>query len=192
MCLDVKSNGRKRTARKDITVYKKLVKCTNLLYVENPQDYHKKPFTAISNNQQFSGIVRLIEIPLDCRMHRRNEVYLRVEIDNIRNIDMFWVHSGITSLIVDGEETMNGYMTLFQKARVEMGKTYQSVLVRNKYFDGIQIEEGLHSYTSIPRHDNQTVIAKCIIPKGSKYYLGKSGTLESIASDTLTYVEIVE
>lgn len=106
------------------------------------------------------------------------------------------------------------YNTPFQDARVEIGKTYRSQL-RKVVNTTHKIEEGIHSCVSY--EDAQKTcrllgtlsyyaIAKCIIPKGSKFYVGYFGPsnvvhrdnehnitiLNSYASNKLKYVEIVK
>ena len=61
------------------------------------------------------------------------------------------------------------------------------------------ITKGLHSFAIL--HDcmndanswaftnNKTVLVKCVIPKGSCYYVGEFGGDKSYASDKLVYVE---
>lgn len=77
-------------------------------------------------------------------------------------------------------------VTYYREADVEVGKTYTSELVQVKN----TIETGLHSYEKIP-FAIYSIVVKCIIPKGSKYYVGIFGNNVSYASDTLKYVEII-
>lgn len=65
------------------------------------------------------------------------------------------------------------------------------------YLPTPRIEEGMHSVASlfhatilmcVERNTSPTVkfkVVKCIIPKGSTYYKGKYGSMESYASDTI-------
>lgn len=97
-----------------------------------------------------------------------------------------------------------GYVTYYQRARVNIGETYTSKLVRfNYHLSNIRpdIGEGLHSFRTLERakqlwFGTSTRIAKCIIPAGSKYYVGRFDRTddyrESYASDRLKYVEILE
>jgi hypothetical protein len=92
------------------------------------------------------------------------------------------------------------YLTLWRECPVQIGKTYTSKLVKrmiNDHFDssnwGIGIEEGLHSYRYYKAiKDSCCIKVKCIIPKGSQYYVGTFCEYVSIASDKLTYVKIIE
>jgi len=95
------------------------------------------------------------------------------------------------------------FVTAFRRTEVEMGKTYKSKLGFS--LNACAIEEGLHSFDSlyiakfmsrmhrfqVPR-EGTLVVAKCIIPKGARYYSGTFNYWESYASDELTYVEIIK
>lgn len=93
------------------------------------------------------------------------------------------------------------YRTPFMEKYVQIRKTYHSEITTNIYGDMDMINLGLHSFKSLDgvklyQEDND-IIVKCIIPKGSQYYLGTFGSsstrsAESYASDTLTYVEIIK
>lgn len=83
------------------------------------------------------------------------------------------------------------YYTPFQLTQIKVGKTYKSYL----YEDELQVTLGLHSFAEL--HSNKAFwpldfdfIAKCIIPKGSSYYVGIFMSKKSYASDTITYVEV--
>ena len=97
------------------------------------------------------------------------------------------------------------YLSPYQNFGYELGKENQSKLVRIEYESGkTVIEEGLHTFvrrdeaqcniTLSGRHSEEYVIVECIIPKGSRYYVGKWGffNFESIASDTLRTVKVCE
>lgn len=87
------------------------------------------------------------------------------------------------------------YLTLWRGVPIEIGKTYTSKLVKHGIdaSNNLRIEEGLHSYKHYKSiKDSICVKVKCIIPKGSKYYIGTFCEYVSIASDKLTYVEIIE
>ena len=111
-------------------------------------------------------------------------------------------------LMVDFNDE-NILRTPFQKAIVEIGETYsskldypivtQSLVKRKKAI----ILRGLHSYKHlkhIKRYKNLysvTRIAKCIIPKGAEYYVGKFNdpyydtAVVSYASTKLKYCNLV-
>ena len=94
-----------------------------------------------------------------------------------------------------------GYFTSFRRAKIEIGKTYESELTVDFRVDWSLenskysvVETGLHSYVNFEDANEQAVhfkevLVKCIVPKGSIYYTGKFASRPSIASDTLTYVK---
>lgn len=81
------------------------------------------------------------------------------------------------------------FRTFYRDFPIEAGKTYESIISK----EGYRIQMGLHSYV-----DKENAIcsnlytAKCIIPKGSEYYLGSFCGKDSYASNVLKYVEITE
>lgn len=93
--------------------------------------------------------------------------------------------------------------TFFRHEIIKLKNTYYSKLSRHyfRYTDPI-IEEALHSfvdYNSVKLFKvnqwtnplQRVKIAKCIVPKGSKYIKGFFQKYEGYASDCLTYLEIV-
>ena len=85
------------------------------------------------------------------------------------------------------------YFTSYQKKSVKIGNTYHSGLER---FNN-EIHKGLHSYKykedAIKESEKWVeILAKCIIPKGSKYYEGIFDRSVALASDCLKYVEIIK
>lgn len=89
-------------------------------------------------------------------------------------------------ILIDHEEDQ--FVTPYQNAIVEMGKTYRSEIEVN---ERNQIEQALHSYAEIPEDEECPYIAKCIIPKGAIYYIGDFEGTPAYASDKLMYVEII-
>lgn len=96
------------------------------------------------------------------------------------------------------------YSTYYQNSPVAIGNTYESkIIVETRVIGGHLINIALHSYKylsslrkTIKKYGyvyDRIAIVKCIIPKGSTYYLGDfEGEGLSYASDKLTYVEILE
>jgi hypothetical protein len=84
-------------------------------------------------------------------------------------------------------------LTPYQKVEIKIGETYKSELI--KY--GSLIDEGIHSVKNLEdanyfvSFDEKRFVSKCIIPKGSEYYIGNFNGYDSYASDTLKYVEIL-
>ena len=97
------------------------------------------------------------------------------------------------------EKLDNELYTFYQQAKIKIGNTYRSKFTIDCFGE---IEKGLHSLTTLEIakefiYDKTltriTHIVKCIIPKGSKYYLGHfCVNNDSYASNRLKYVEIVE
>jgi len=99
------------------------------------------------------------------------------------------------------------YCTPYIKDKVIIGNTYKSKLKHERYAR-TDIEIGLHSFLTqvVASHYASIIyvadydwyghakiaIAKCIIPKGAKYYTGYFNGYDSYASNELTYLEIVE
>lgn len=100
-------------------------------------------------------------------------------------------------------------ITPFQYSPVVIGETYESKLNVRLYSDlnldndelpddlivGF-VSEGLHSFGEFKnaykqyKYDKcERVVVKCIIPKGSQYYIGKFDEHLSYASEKLTYVK---
>lgn len=93
------------------------------------------------------------------------------------------------------------YYTYYRNAKVEIPSQVFSKI--EKYpscvtFFKIDIERALHSFAkekacrqTAAYRDKNVVIVKCIIPKGSIYYVGEFAHYKSYASDKLNYVEII-
>lgn len=108
-----------------------------------------------------------------------------------------WVFVHVLS--ASKKEKIYDYVTPFFYSHIKIGETYNSILeVRNKYnpLYRTEIHSGLHSYadfhTPMSKKWGYSVIIKCIIPKGSKYYVGKFDGDKGYASDSLKYVKILE
>ena len=114
-----------------------------------------------------------------------------------RDITVFKKLSGypsLQSLIVPSDHT--AYFTPFQRMEVYIGETYHSELrISSNPFEGRgrHVDKGLHAWRTEAkcRGANAGILAvnvKCIIPKGSQYYIGRS---KDIVSDTLKYIQIL-
>jgi hypothetical protein len=91
------------------------------------------------------------------------------------------------------------YFTHYQRAEVEIGKTYHSIL--NRLDSQNIIHKGLHSFKNLEDAkklasfivNKETTIVKCIIPIDSMYSEGVFRTFDNVytsyASDTLIYVK---
>lgn len=93
----------------------------------------------------------------------------------------------------------NEYLTSFRNFPIEIGKMYESNLFKQQDFSlGEIVEIGLHSFPfyedalKASKYLDETLV-KCIIPKGSNYYIG---TFEnygvSYASNKLKYIKILD
>ena len=86
------------------------------------------------------------------------------------------------------------YRTMYQNTLIEIGKTYTSNIIRGEMSPNT-ITVALHSYADVERtkfekHFGwQVVVIRCIIPRGSRYYVGKFASYKSYASNKLKYVE---
>lgn len=96
--------------------------------------------------------------------------------------------------------------TFYMNKTIHLGKTYRSTLVRTLCKFTHIVETGLHSivtideaYRVLPKDSSINRISflvKCIIPKGSKYYVGTFDTcfhfgknIKSYASNKIIYTE---
>ena len=204
MCLHLKSEKtRMQTAKKDIVVYKALEVSYNSPYDERSK-YNK--------GDSFTGIIRGIDCEGKISIDEDGEIYFctnNENLDGCSTIDRLgykysWSFDNrVQRIIINGKvmydkvvnyeknsiETDIEYRTYYKSLKVEMGETYTSDLINL----GKKVEIGLHSFkTKMGAKFLSKTIAKCIIPKGSKYYIGEFTCETSYASDCLTYVEIVK
>ena len=69
------------------------------------------------------------------------------------------------------------FVTPYQYKKIVLGYTYTSVLDTPDWAN--RVEQGLHAFLTLEqakamcKHEHNRVIVKCIIPKGSKYYIGE-------------------
>ena len=88
------------------------------------------------------------------------------------------------------------YRTLYRNTLIEIGKTYTSNIIKGDMGPNT-ITVALHSYADVERAKFekrgywQIVVVRCIIPRGSRYYVGKFAVYKSYASNRLKYVEKV-
>ena len=185
MCL-VKC-GERLVAEEDIVCYKWLEVKSSITY--NP-DLHDKEF--IGNIQ---GIICSGKIVIynDCTFFCTNNPELDgCECDDRLDYLYSWEFDQfVLSIIVDGKEILDIiYKTPYQNAIIEIGETYQSELEINEL---IEVHIGLHSFAKLTDaiNNGDGVYVKCIIPKGSHYFIGDFFDSISYASDKITYLEIV-
>lgn len=106
--------------------------------------------------------------------------------------------------VVEKYEDPNGaveYFSFFQTTPIDVGVVMRSELGRPRAEQrgGKNIKtiyEGFHSFStteSIERHFrfpiNSFNVFRCIIPKGSEYYVGTFGEVENYCSNAIKYIE---
>jgi hypothetical protein len=198
MCLELKSESVKaKIAKNDIVVYKflKVIKLNS--------EFHGKKFTGIIDGFTVKGKISISGDVFFCT----DDVRLNgAKADDKLGYKYSWaIDSRVKSIEVDGVEIIiNGFvlnnakvltiLTPYQDVEIKIGETYKYELIKN----GLLVEDGIHSLENLKDafycaslYKNR-IVAKCIIPKGSKYYIGEySNSYISYASDTLKYVEIL-
>jgi hypothetical protein len=199
MCLELK-NGRAKPkiAKNDIVVYKFLQVSRKL----NPE-FHRKEFTGVIKNFIVKGKISTI----DKRTFLcTDEIHLdgTYTEDKLGYKYSWLIDRHVKSIKVDGVEVIkDGYLldnakvlsfsTPYRNVEIKIGEIYKSKLIK---YDSL-IDEGIHSFKNLKdanyfaSFDEKRIVAKCIIPKGSEYYVGKYGDYVSYASDTLKYAEIL-
>ena len=204
MCLNLKSEKTKiKIAKKDIIVYKGL-------YNLSEKDLL---FTKVKHGDSFKGVIGNIECEGKISIDRCNKIYLCTDNSKLRgNIadDMlgyeysWYLDNSVSEIIVNNELVFGErkyipmathivntkiFKTPYQYAIVEMGETYTSGLIK----EDDEVYVGLHSFETLREARKiSDIVAKCIIPKGSRYYKGAYDDDISYASDKITYLEIVE
>jgi hypothetical protein len=204
MCLELKSESVKpQIVENDIVVYK-FLKVIKL----NPE-FHGKEFTGVIDGFTVKGKISIGGDVFFCT----DEIHLNgFKGDDKLGYKYSWaIDENVKSIKVDGVEIIKDgcildnakfltFLTPYQNVEIKIGETYKSELI--KY--GLSIEEGIHSFKSLEAAiyyaslEEKRIVAKCIIPKGSEYYVGEYSvgiygyySYISYASDTLKYVEIL-
>lgn len=107
--------------------------------------------------------------------------------------DFSWlIDRCISKIIIDNKELKCDYITPYYSMIIEFGILYESEIE----FEGNDVEKALHSFVNLNEccfeKENNEIIVKCIIPKGSTYYIGEWNSHHSYASNQLKYLEIIE
>jgi hypothetical protein len=199
MCLELKNGSVKpQIAENDIVVYKFLKYGKKF----NPE-FHRKEFTGVIKNFIVKGKISTIdkrtffctdEIRLDgAKADDKLGYKYSWSIDgNVKSIKVDGVEIIKDGCVLDNAEIL-AILTPYRDVEIKIGETYKSKLI--KYYS--LIDEGIHSFENLEdakflvSFDKNRFVAKCIIPKGSEYYVGKYDGYVSYASDTLKYVEIL-
>ncbi len=190
MCLSIKNGTKKRTAKEDIIVYKQV----SII----PGDAIKTgdTFTGVIKEIACSGKLSVVANNVFFCTNNRNLCGYSISGSDRLGFKYSWVLDSnvklhktfVNSSVVPIAELFSKFETIYRAFPVKLGKTYTSPLVRESYG---QVEIGLHSYKDILKCSNGVTI-ECIIPKGSKYYIGDFSRDVSYASDRLTYVKVVK
>jgi hypothetical protein len=197
MCLELKNESVKpKITENDIVVYK-FLKVRKL-----KPEFHGKEFTGVIDDFTVNGKISIVKDVFFCT----DEMHLNgFKADDKLGYKYSWaIDKNVKSIKVDGVEIIkNGrvldsfkdstILTPYQNVEIKIGETYKSKLIKN---DSL-IEDGIHSFKSLKvakrlaSFDENKFVAKCIIPKGSEYYIGNFNDYVSYASDTLKYVEVL-
>jgi hypothetical protein len=199
MCLELKNeNAKPQIAENDIVVYKFLKDGKKL-----KPEFHGKEFTGIIKNFTVNGKISIDKRVFFCT----DEINLNgIHADDKLGYKYSWgIDKHVKSIKVDGVEIIKDgcvldnakvltFLTPYQNVEIKIGETHKSELI--KY--GPSIEEGIHSFKSLKAanyfasFEEKKIIAKCIIPKGSEYYIGEYDKgYVSYASDTLKYIKVL-
>jgi hypothetical protein len=205
MCLKLKNGSVKpQIAKNDIVVYKFLKYGKKL----NPE-FHGKEFTGVINDFTVKGKISIDSTIFFCTDEIRLDgakaddklgyKYSWVIDENVKSIKVDGVEIIKYGCVLDNAEILT-ILTPYQDVEIKIGETYKSKLI--KY--GPLIDEGIHSFKNLKDANYfaiksiNKIVAKCIIPKGSEYYIGKyrdgifsNSDYVSYASDTLKYIEIL-
>lgn len=187
MCLS--EIGRKKIAKEDIICYKSL----SLSVTLSP---------SVKDGDDFKGVINTIECEGKISVGENGNFFLCTNnppLDGLKTEDKkgyaysWTMDDRVTECIVNGENVIiDCLVTPYKDARVEMGKTYTSEIIKSG--GGTIIGKALHSFCKLDAYKLQRaeIIAECIIPKGSVYYKGMFDYDESYASDKLTYVKLLK
>ena len=201
MCLTLKNvETVSKIAKKDIIVYKGL-SIPNIDYSFKDKLKHGDSFKGIIGRVKCKGKININQNGNVCFCTNNKRLNGGGGYGNDRlGYKYSWCFDGDVDKLIVNKETLidkediaqhtKTFLTPYQRANVEIGKTYDSIL----YKDYDVITFGLHSFSKLKDVKRITrVIAKCIIPKGSEYY---EGTFEdkgiSYASNKITYLKIVK
>lgn len=188
MCLELKPEAKLQTANKNITVYKRLHESNN---ISTKNLKSGMTFKSVIKNIKCNGKICI----------RSNFVYFctndkRLNGSNCENRQGYmysWIFDNrvnISKTTINDKPIHLFYETPYQRMKVDIGEIYHTKL--KKYND--EIYEGFHSFKYIKDAEEDGIghIAKCVIPKGSKYYIGTFDGSVSYASDFIKYIKIIK
>lgn len=196
MCLDLISTAELQVATEDIVVYKHLKKsypkiidgCDFSATIDGQPatgkvHYESGSFYFCTNNSSLDGESCCDKLGFE---------YSWCEDEHIEDLKV-----KLPERIRKRRSEKSIYKTSYQNFPIEIGKTYESELVRVRN----TVFQGLHSFERFDecKRDigcggigRRGIYAECIIPAGSKYYKGKFLGASSFASDKLKYVKIID
>ena len=187
MCLKLSSpDATPLIAEEDILCYK---------IIKQISVFDEKFLSTLKDGDEFQGIINgysckgRISIDIDDIFFCTN--YPQLDGHNCsdkKGYKYSWILDFIVEEINGTSAYCNRYITYYQKCEIEIGEIYHSEI--NKCVD--TIHEALHSYAFKPIQNKGKILVKCIIPKGSTYYVGDFDGSPSYASDTIKYVEIID
>lgn len=190
MCLEIISE--RMIAEEDIVCYKLVLK-NDKVYPSDLSNSHGKPFFGVICGISCTGKISIQDRVV--YLCTNDPMLINGTVDDKLGYFFSWrLNGSVSGLTVEGIQYPlpgNLYRTFYQKAIIEIGKTYISKLI----VEDFDINIGLHSYKHIidilPPLLEHIYIVRCIIPKGSEYYEGIHGDNESFASNQLTYLKII-
>lgn len=202
MCLTISKESKVRIATEDIVCYKILIGVKSYL-IDEKDDGAK--FVGTIAGIECSGQIHISKCGVETPHYKiyfftNDERLNGAGADEIQNqpYKYSWVlDMAVQEIIVNGkkliftEETGN-FLTYYREASVKIGNTYISDLIVDE--DGVSIHKGLHSFVNMPDIKDfiKGTCVQCVIPKGSKYYIGRfDGEKLSYAADTLKYVKVI-
>ena len=197
MCLKLENASvESKIAEEDIICWKFISLETKPVHdISKNEELHGKKFHGIIDGIQCEGRVS-IEFERSYIYFCTNDYRLNGKCaDELFGYEYSWVlDDRVEEIIFEDTDykitCIKAFITPYQSFLVKEGETYISEL--NKHEN--EIQEGLHTFVNkadMVRIDRDYV-AECIIPKGSKYYVGTFMGYSSYASDKLTYTKITK
>ena len=192
MCLTISTDAELLTAEEDIICYKYLLAEDELL-TDDLKTGDK--FTAIINDISCEGVIVVDIDENDLYLCTNNKEMEGAVYELPTGYKYSWVLDyNVRDVLINGEQELKyekTFITPFQGAEVKLGETYHSEIVKRFSY---AVYEGLHSFKTLDydQIDEDDIIVKCIIPKGSKYYVGEFDGTVSFASNKIKYVEIIK
>lgn len=193
MCLVNVTTKKPLIADDDIIVYKFIRIGTSLVDNWKYLVFHGDDCIAVILGETVKG-----KISINCMdklfICTNDSVFNGNSVDDKFGYEYSWILDyNVNSIIVNGNEiTKPCYETIYRNLIVKIGNEYTSRLILKNDENGSEVNIGLHSYIKKPIFKKGNILVECIIPKGSKYFIGEFDETDSIASDRLRYVKILD